>query len=297
MGINIPLTFEAIVNEIVEFTNLPRDEVEHRVWAESLEPGWNVVRDARRFGVTPHKYDDKMLQLYREGDGYIFDTLVFWARPGRQRWTELALRRMNLYGARAGIRSEDIKVLMLGDGTGNDSLYLAANGLSVDYYDVPGSKTFDFAIKRFERHGMLGRRISILTDHELRLSRQYDVVVSFEVLEHLPQPLSAIRDMRSMLKVGGIALVTEAFEMVTDEYPTHLGSNTKYTGKTPFLFFRNGLLLSWYDLNPDMRPMEFTKLERTSLRDLRRLLADGNVRRQYVFSRLRGPKRLVKGLL
>ena len=35
MDISIPLTFKEIVDEAVRFTDLPRQEVEYRVWVET----------------------------------------------------------------------------------------------------------------------------------------------------------------------------------------------------------------------------------------------------------------------
>ena len=43
-----------------------------------LEPGSNVREDVARFGVTPHDDNDHMMRLYRDGNGFIFETMVFW---------------------------------------------------------------------------------------------------------------------------------------------------------------------------------------------------------------------------
>lgn len=278
----LPVTYEDLVNEIISYTGFSREEAEHRVWMEALEPGWNVLQDVARFGANPHEYDEKMLQVYRDGDGFIFETLVFWARPSRQRWIHYSLDRIRLYAKRFGANVNNITILMLGDGTGNDSLYLADNGLIVDYFDIPGSRTFEFATKRFEHHGLLGRRIKLISDYQSCLNRQYDIVISFEVLEHLPQPLQTIKDVHSMLKTGGIALITEDFGDIVVNLPTHLRSTSKFQGKTPLLFLRNNMMLSWYSRDVLFKPFEFTKFEeRPSFGDLIRLLRDNNVRRKY----------------
>lgn len=83
---SLPLTYDEVVDEIARFTDLSQKEVEYRVWREALELGWNVAQDAARFRVVPHRYDDSMLRLYQEGSGFIFETMVFWARLDRQRW-------------------------------------------------------------------------------------------------------------------------------------------------------------------------------------------------------------------
>jgi hypothetical protein len=41
----LPMTYTDIVNEIVKFTSLSREEVEHRVYMPALQPGLNVLQD------------------------------------------------------------------------------------------------------------------------------------------------------------------------------------------------------------------------------------------------------------
>lgn len=293
MNADIPLTYADIVGEIAEIMDLPRGEVEHRVWMEAVELGWNVARDVERFAVTPNEYDEKMDLLYREGDGFIFETLVFWAKPDRQRWSERAVERMHSYASRIGLEPHEMKTLVLGDGTGNDSLYLAANGFRVDYFEVPGSKTFDFAMRRFERRGVLGRMVNVVSDYRICLSGRYDAVISFEVLEHLPDPPAAIRDMRSMLKDGGIALVTESFGLVFQQFPTHLHTNARYAGRTSFLFLRNKMMLSWYH-DPSFRPMEFIALTNLRARTVIPLFQDRKVVVGWIRSRVSDLRRYAR---
>src|SRR4030095_3798397 len=187
LTIHLPITYREIVAEIVQYTGLPHDEVEYRVWMQALEPGWNVIEDVRRFGVTRFLFDEKMIRLYTEGDGFIFDSLVYWSKPARRLWVEHALNRIRLYADRVGLPIENLKILMYGDGPGNDSLFLAKYGCKLDYYEVPGSKTYDFAVRRFHDYGFWKEIIHPIYDYQTTLKRQYDVVLSFEVLEHLPE--------------------------------------------------------------------------------------------------------------
>jgi SAM-dependent methyltransferase len=276
--LKLPQTYAEVVDEIVRFTVLPRDEVEYRVWMQALEPGWNVLQDMARFGVIPHINSENMTQLYREGNGFIFETMVFWAKQDRRSWTQEALERIKKYAMQSGRPNSEICILILGDGTGNDSLYLASHGFKVDYFDVPGSKIFDFAMKRFEAYGLLGHSIRPCPDYQTCLKQEYDIVISFEVLEHLPDPVAAIRDISSMLKMGGMALITDDFGDITTRLPTHLKSNSKFVGQTPFLFLKSNMLLSWYSRQTLFKPMEFTKLDKIHRGTGLSLLRDYNVR-------------------
>jgi hypothetical protein len=107
-----------------------------------------------------------MLRLYQHGDGFIFETMVVSAKPSRQKWTDQTLDRMRLYASRRNIPLSALKVLMMGDGSCSDSLFFVEHGIPVDYFDVPGSKTFDFAISRFRKHGVLNSRVKLLIEYK-----------------------------------------------------------------------------------------------------------------------------------
>ena len=293
--IKIPTELEPIVDEISTFTELPRDEVNHRVWQEALQLGWNVCQDAKNFGVTPHQYDSNMEALYKNGYGFIFETMVFWARPGRKHLIEITLERIQKYASQKGKTTGDLKILLLGDGTGNDSLYLGMNGCKVEYCDFPGSKTYDFVTKRFKHYGLLDNGINLIPTYEACLDNQYDVVISFDVLEHLTEPWIAIANIRSMLKTEGIALITDAYGDVTGRHPTHLESNRKFKGQSPFMFLKNGMVLTWY--GSVFKPMEFTKVDKWSLRDYFILWQDKKVIVEYLSGKSGLLKQFVKKIL
>lgn len=288
MNIKLPLSYQEIVDELVNFTDLPRQEVEHRVWMQALGEG-TVIQEAKHFGVTPHQYDDKMEQLYKEGYGLIIETMVFWASQERQLWIQQAIERIRLYAQKNNRALDELAILMLGDGTGNDSLELVRNNFKINYFDIPGSKTYEFATKRFAHYDLIGDRVNLISDYNSCLTSQYDVVLSFEVLEHLTDPVAAIRDINLMLKTSGIAIITEAFAAVFDNFPTHLKSNLKFANQTPFLFLQNKMLLTWYSQKSffEFKPMEFVKQEKISLSDFISLLKDAKIRQPYINAKMR----------
>jgi SAM-dependent methyltransferase len=281
-NVQLPITFHDIVAEIVRFTDIPQAEVEYRVWMQALEPGWNVMEDVKRFGVTPFQFDERMARLYAEGDSFIFESLVYWSKPARRLWIEHALNRIRLYAVRVGLPIQDLRILMFGDGPGNDSLFLAKHGCTLDYYEVPGSKTYNFAVRRFQNYGYWQRSIRPIYDYQTTLHGQYDIVLSFEVLEHLPEPVSAIQGIQAALKMGGIAIITEDFGDLAGYLPTHLRSGAKYLGTAPLLFLKNHMILSWYSQDELFKPYEFVKVERVATRQWMLLARDYNVRSLYL---------------
>jgi SAM-dependent methyltransferase len=285
-AIRIPTTYGEVLADLVQFADLSREDVDFRLDMEFKVNGWNVVMDVETYGVTPHVFDDHMARLYRESDGFLFETLAFWTNPIRQNWTEQAFERIRLLAERLDRPASELAVLMLGDGAGNDSLYLASRGLTLDYFDWPGSKTYDFSRRRFEHYGLVPDRIRLLPAYEDAFARQYDVVLSFEVLEHLPDPLPTIRDIARMLSPHGVALISESFGQVLPNVPTHLSCNARYDGRTPFLFLREGLGLTWYSQYHPFKPMEFRKGVPVSFWSL---LRDRQVRTPYLRSFLRRP--------
>ncbi len=279
----LPLSYDEIVQEIALFTELSERDITSRVWMEALNTGWNVQRDAARFGITPFHFDQRMIQLYTEGDGFIFDSLVYWAKPSRQSWISQALERISLYRQKIRVPASGVRVLILGDGPGSDSIYLAKRGLQVSYFDVPGSRIFEFAMKRFRFYRLLGDCIQIVDNYDQCLNQQYDIVLCFEVLEHLPDPVQSIREISRMVKLGGLALITEDFGDNATYLPTHLLSNAPLFGKTPFLFLQNSMFLSWYSHNPLFKPYEFVKANKGSIKDWIRLFRDPWVRGRYFY--------------
>jgi SAM-dependent methyltransferase len=154
---------------------------------------------------------------------------------------------------------------MLGDGSGGDTILLArefGSDLHLTYFDVPGSITFKCAMRRFARAEV---KPEIITNYELIPKKKFDVLLSLEVLEHLPDPVRAAADMRLFLKPDGIALVTESFNGVKPQFPTHLASNFRFHGLQYLLFARQGFLPTYMH----GKPMEFTPSERVFVSLLR----------------------------
>lgn len=248
-----------LLEELIECGGYSREEAEHRWKQETAALGWNVLQDVSRFGVTPHVYDAAMERLYREGDGFIFETLQYWRTPDRQSWSLRGLARLQAFCRERGVSPESLRVLMLGDGTGSDTLLLLQHGFQPRYFDVPGSRTSEFSRGRFARRGATAK-IRIVETYESLLDESHDALWCFDVIEHLPDLPAAIKGMSDMLKQGAIALITESCKYVRADLPTHLAVNASYDGHVQELFRRAGLCPVWYAPGTDFRPVEYRKV-------------------------------------
>jgi SAM-dependent methyltransferase len=247
-----------------------------------------------KFGIDFHIYNEKMERFYQETDAFIYETMVESCRFGKRLVMEKIKERIDNYMNLNLKEQSKLNILMFGDGVGSDTIYLYRfykDKANFYYFDVPGSKTFDFAQKRFKKYNVEAK---IITDYNKIPKNFFDVIVSLEVLEHLPDPVKAIKDISEFLKIGGIALITESFGAVQFNFPTHLRSNLKFEGKTPFLFLKFNLVLTYFnqDFFLMFKPMEFTKKEKILIRDYLNLILTKPILKAYlkgVFKRcLRG---------
>jgi SAM-dependent methyltransferase len=210
-----------------------------------------VSRAEKEFGVTPHVYDETMKHLYGETDAFVFELIVGHMREACKDIDRRVIQAVNEF-------STGNRMLCLGDGIGTDSLRFAMDGFDVTYFEFEGPSS-RFAKNRFSRTQTEG---DIYPVHKLDGIPQglHDVVVCREVLEHVPDPLQVIEDIRDYLNPKGVAVITESFSRVEDRFPTHIAENQKYAGSTKRLFVKEGFAL--LDSYPGGRPVVFRKTEK-----------------------------------
>jgi len=264
--------WEEFVGLISEFLRLGEIEVRSRLHTELVEPGIHVAQEWEKSG--PVTAED-IARFYRETDSYIIDLAVDGCRPQRRAVWGSVVRRLERRGG-----GKD--VLVYGDGIGSDSMALARRGHRVTYFDVPG-RTSQFARFRFERAGMLNRITMLQTEGEIPVEG-FDAVVCLEVLEHLMDPLAAIRSIWDALRYEGVAIISASFGSVGPAHPSHLPQNLVYAGSIHQTMEGAGFANTYYNKSPVNYPMEFRKV-RGGVRGSVLILA-GKIRRA-VDTRLR----------
>ena len=235
---------------IAEFFGLSESEVRRRISSELEAPGSTV---AEAWKQADPRSSDEINRFYRETSSYVYDLVVDHCHRRRRLPSQAVASRIERTGAARN-------VLMYGDGIGTDSIALARLGHRVTYFDVPGV-TSAFARFRFEREA-LPHPVTILQDEKAIPAEAFDAVVCIEVLEHVPNPPAVMRKLYRALKDEGIALITESFESIGDEFPSHLPENFQYAGRTHQLMEDLGFANTYYNTDPVNRPMEFTRVRR-----------------------------------
>lgn len=238
---------EIIAKEIIDFTNADECQVWKRICLEMEQVGYNVSLRAKEYGVTPHIFDENMLKLYKESDGFIYETLVESRNPVRvEKWLNIA---KFLLSVSVGEISKK-KVLMYGDSVGSDSIFLKQLGFDVYYHDLE-SYCSSFANYRFHKRGLNIKKITNFTHGE------FDFVICLEVAEHVVEPRKLINELNLLTSENGYCIFSEAFQLINESFPTHLKSNLEYAGKTDELFREVGMNVLWRDIHN--KPVVYTK--------------------------------------
>lgn len=217
-----------IAVEIADILSLDVDTTLQAVEDEATHPGSHVKS---AWLATNPSSDEQIEHFYSDTQAYIFDLMTESAREVRQQWRAAVVEALNQKWGDA----KEARVLDYGAGVGSDTLYFAEKCRTAFYYDLPGS-TSDFATKRFAR---CGATIPIIASTS-KYDSAFDAIVSFEVLEHLVDPLAHLDELVRLTKHGGMVFLTESFGLINENYPSHLPRHQHLDGKLDELMIERG---------------------------------------------------------
>jgi 2-polyprenyl-3-methyl-5-hydroxy-6-metoxy-1,4-benzoquinol methylase len=164
-------------------------------------------------------------RFYAETDHYLWELLGWNGSPVYLPY----LRRVDRLAA-TWPPSRHPRALDYGSGVGSAALRLAELGYRVTLADVPG-KTLAFAQARFARRGIPFDTIEVTDDVPHLPAAAWDVVVSFDVLEHLPSAAVIMGRLARSLVAGGGAAIVASFEGSEELWPHHLpGGRAQFAG-------------------------------------------------------------------
>ncbi len=190
------------LNFLKKYYNLPEKDV-----FRLLRTGGKLSADFW-FCSNP-KTEEEVIRFYEENPFYVFN-LIFWHGTSYQR--KLRAELIDLATGR---------VLDYGGGTGDLSLKLAQKGLKVDYADLQG-KTFNFARSFLKENNL---NINMINLSKTGISRRYDTIFCIDVIEHVKNPKSLLKNLVQHLKKDGRLIITALHPDISKGAPMHFEIN------------------------------------------------------------------------
>jgi len=166
---------------------------------------------------------DEILRFYATTESYIWALMQWHASAARAAYWKALEYFVGYYAASAGWP----QVYDFGCGVGTDALFLTNKGYAVTAVDVPGP-TLEFARHRFRRRGWNCKFVES-TSQVPRIDSRYDAAVCFDVFEHLPRPLEAVKALVAALTPHGV-LIQQASFTAEDAHPCHLADGVREFG-------------------------------------------------------------------
>jgi mycofactocin glycosyltransferase len=218
---------EAIAGEIASYTNEPIDIVRQKMTTgeDALKSLWQEMRiDTTDAQSVAAFYRDQFLEAYE---------LASW-HCGQTGSCPLSYARAAKFAEVKKLK----RVLDFGSGIGTGSLCFATVGCEVHSADIARQ------MLKFVGQRLLHREFTphLIDLNEVRpASRSYDMVVCFDVLEHVPDQLAKLKELESYLRDGGYMFVNLMPDSSDENKPMHISSAPNWI----FLIRRTGLVPEW----------------------------------------------------
>jgi 2-polyprenyl-3-methyl-5-hydroxy-6-metoxy-1,4-benzoquinol methylase len=189
-GVRRELTLEA-----AEYLGITIDEAHERV----ERSGEDFAGEWKRMVRDPSD-PDQLVRFYNESRAELFEQIAWHAsEPIHHRSLVCSDLASSLPGR---------EFLDYGSGIGSNALVFGLAGFNVTLADI-ADPLRNFAKWRCERRGIAVRALDLKCESLERT--HYDVVTCFDVLEHVPQPLAAVKRMRDALRPGGVFFLYAPF--------------------------------------------------------------------------------------
>ncbi len=249
-------TLEEDIKDLAAFTGVPASDCRRRIMNAPARATAALWLD--RYPRTA----SEILSFYCAAEPYLWELVAWHHSPSRRKYGSLLAYVAEHFPPQAGYR----RVLDFGCGIGSDALCLAKYGYDVTLMDVEGP-AFRFAQYRFAQRRVPAQFVESSWPIP-RLAQTYDLVVAFDVFEHLPDPMLAVRTLIASLRSHGIFVQTTDFGEEID-HPMHLHANTlQFSGPRWNLWLTSLPLRSWSEQSEHI----YEKIKNSVVRYLRFLL-------------------------
>ena len=196
---------QELMLEAAEYLGLSLEETQRRVdrSGEDFAAEWKRT-------VTDPADPAQLTRFYNESQAELFEQIAWHSsEPIHHR----SLVCSDLAAAEPGRDFLDY-----GSGIGSNALVFGLAGFRVTLADI-ADPLRNFAKWRCERRGLAVRAIDL--KRETLPKASYDVITCFDVLEHVPDPLAAVRRMRDALRPAGLFFLYAPFGF-DPERPMHV---------------------------------------------------------------------------
>ena len=194
-----------LVHEAAEFLGLSISEARDR-----LRGAGDRFRQEWLQTVGESMDEEKLTEFYNRSDTELFE-LIEWHASDPIHYRTLTLRDL-------AMKRPGRSYLDYGSGIGSDAVAFAEAGFDVTLADI-SDILLGFAAFRCRKRGARVRTIDLKSGS--LPSNAFDVAVCFDVLEHIPKPISVVRSIRSAMRSDGLVAIHAPFGK-DDEHPMHV---------------------------------------------------------------------------
>jgi 2-polyprenyl-3-methyl-5-hydroxy-6-metoxy-1,4-benzoquinol methylase len=216
--LKIELLDNKTIEEVASFLDIGFEQCKKRILDfddKEMAEEWKTINPK-----TPNEIRD----FYKNTELYIFDLTQ----------ANASLERRNFHGRAVDYlfthfpANKYNSVLDFGSGVGEEVVIFSEKGYDVTFCDVVG-RTSEFVNYRLKNRNLKAKFIPV--ESGLRtLNKKYDIIIVFDVLEHLPNAVSILRFLVSRLSNDGvIAIINCPYD--DGDHPCHLSSTFAALGQ------------------------------------------------------------------
>lgn len=197
---------ESLLAELAQFFHLTKGQVRARCLSATAD----LAREWQQ--RNPQTAQD-MVDFYLNIAPRIYPFELMWYHAIHDERTPLDALIAMVYALQLGYR----KCLDFGCGIGSHGIVFKKNGFDVTLNDI-SRELLTFAEWRFHIRGLE----ATFVDSDTKLTRDhFEIIIAFDVLEHLADPIGVLRLLTDSLVSGGILCITMP-EVYEPDYPLHV---------------------------------------------------------------------------
>jgi 2-polyprenyl-3-methyl-5-hydroxy-6-metoxy-1,4-benzoquinol methylase len=216
--LRIELLDNKTIEEVSSFLGMNFDQCKKRII------NFDDKEMAEEWRALNPKTPGEILDFYKNTDLYILDLTQ----------ANASLERKNFHGRAVDYllanysAEKKLTVLDFGSGVGEEIIKFSKKGYDVTFCDVDG-KTSNFVKHRLKHRNLTAKFVPIEGGFPV-LSKKYDIIIVFDVLEHVPNPVQLLRFLVNRLSHKGVMAIINC-PHDDGNHPCHLSSTFAVLGK------------------------------------------------------------------